>query len=558
MLRDLQIKQKITSMPLIAGITFFLIIVILILLNNYNKSLSNKIQSHYYPLLELNQNYEDHFSELQNSLQDAVATADTLEIEKSEFLFNSLYANIDKSSKGENNNEVNFKQLAEDLDQYYSIAKLVSIRMISEATDEDLVHDLELMTVKYNLVKQSFSNNVNFYKEAISNEFEALNYNQNLSLLIIIIATFLAAILIGWISKIIIKSITDPLKDVVNLANEVGSGNLDAEVSEVTNDEFGLLKEAFREMIIKIKSLLKEKDHTLKDLESEVKVRKKAERELNKHKNNLEELVQERTKELESTNVTLEKQIKVRKKAEEKQKLLIEEIENINQELKNFAYVVSHDLKAPLRAIGSLSDWIRNDYADKLDDEGQELIRLLDTRVKRMHNLIEGILQYSRVGRMMEEKVFVDLNDTVKGAIELISPPDNISIEVDNELPAVVIEKTRIEQIFQNLISNAIKYMDKPKGNINIGSSSKNGIMNFYVTDNGPGIEKKYFDKIFQIFQTLNARDNFESTGVGLSLVKKIVEMYGGKIWVESKLNEGSTFYFSLPKKLILETKESN
>ena len=122
-------------------------------------------------------------------------------------------------------------------------------------------------------------------------------------------------------------------------------------------------------------------------------------------------------------------------------------------------------------------------------------------------------------------------------------------------LPSVIFEKTRIEQVFQNLLSNAIKYMDKPKGNIKIGTTSNNGFWNIFIEDNGPGIEKKYFDKIFQIFQTLNARDNFESTGVGLSLVKKIIEMYGGKIWVESKLNKGSTFYFSLPKKIVNEPK---
>ena len=119
-------------------------------------------------------------------------------------------------------------------------------------------------------------------------------------------------------------------------------------------------------------------------------------------------------------------------------------------------------------------------------------------------------------------------------------------------------EKTRIEQVFQNLLSNAIKYMDKPEGKINIGTSIKNGSLNIFVEDNGPGIEEKYYDKIFQIFQTLNARDNFESTGVGLSLVKKIIEMYGGKLWVESELNKGSTFYFSLPKTIVIESKKRN
>jgi len=548
MFKKFNIKQKIVAIPILVGVTFFIVVIILIVLNNYNKNLSGKIQTHYYPLLELSQDLEDNFYELQRNLQDAVATADSQEIFRADILYDSLKTRIHKASIDYANEDVDFILLNENLRQYYNIAKKVSHRMITEATDEDLVTDIELMTNKYNYIKELFSKNKIFYQESISTEFEQLHISQNISLMVIAIATFFVALLIGWISWVLVKSINDPLQDVVNVAHEVGSGNLDVYVSSSSNDEIGVLKDAFREMIGKINLLLKEKDDALNDLISEIKVRKKTEIELQRHKNNLEELVSERTKELETTNKNLQKEIRVRQKAENKQKQLLEKVENINQELKNFAYIVSHDLKAPLRAIGSLSDWLRTDYEDKLDDEGRELIRLMDTRVKRMHNLIEGILQYSRVGRISEEKVEVDLNDVVSGAIDLIPPPDNIRIEVVDKLPKIVFEKTRIMQVFQNLISNAIKYMDKAKGEITIGCNENNRHYKFYVTDNGPGIDEKYFDKIFQIFQTLNARDNFESTGVGLSLVKKIVEMYGGKIWVESKLQEGSTFYFSLPK----------
>jgi len=135
----------------------------------------------------------------------------------------------------------------------------------------------------------------------------------------------------------------------------------------------------------------------------------------------------------------------------------------------------------------------------------------------------------------------------VNNVIELISPPDNFKIEVEN-LPTVYVEKTRIEQVIQNLLTNAIKYMDKPHGEISIGCIAENGLWKISVRDNGPGIEKKYFNKIFQIFQTLNARDDFESTGVGLSLVKKIIEMYGGEIKVKSQMGEGTTFIFTLPR----------
>jgi signal transduction histidine kinase len=234
-----------------------------------------------------------------------------------------------------------------------------------------------------------------------------------------------------------------------------------------------------------------------------------------------------------------------------KEKLLkkqAEELEKVNKELRAFAYIVSHDLKAPLRAIGSLANWLAMDYGHKLEEEGREQIKLLIGRVKRMHELIDGILQYSRVGRIREQMSEVDLNELVQEVIDLIAPPKNVRIKVKNELPAIFCERVRMQQVFQNLLSNAIKFMDKPRGEIKIGCVEEDGYVEIHVADNGPGIEEKYFNKIFQIFQTLNPRDEIESTGVGLTLVKKIVEMYGGKIWVESKVGQGSTFFFTMPK----------
>ena len=173
---------------------------------------------------------------------------------------------------------------------------------------------------------------------------------------------------------------------------------------------------------------------------------------------------------------------------------------------------------------------------------------LLIGRVKRMNELINGILQYSRIGRVEDEKSAVDLNHLVSEVIDLVAPPQNIQVEIQDELPTVLGEMTRLEQVFQNLISNAVKYMDKPDGKIKIGCDSESRDWLFRVADNGPGIEEKYHAKIFQIFQTLAPRDVCESTGIGLTVVKKIVETYGGKIWVKSDVGTGSTFYFTLPK----------
>ncbi|SCY06016.1 PAS domain S-box-containing protein [Nitrosospira sp. Nl5] len=246
--------------------------------------------------------------------------------------------------------------------------------------------------------------------------------------------------------------------------------------------------------------------------------------------------------------VAMMRDISERKLVEEQKSRLMAELESANEELKDFAYVVSHDLKSPLRAIGALADWLSTDYADKFDDEGKEHMRLLVSRVHRMSNLIDGILQYSRVGRVKEALIKLDLGQVVQEVIDLLSPPVNVTISVEAPLPNIIAEPTRVQQIFQNLLSNAIKYMDKPRGEIRIGCSAEGDQWKFSVSDNGPGIEPRHFEKIFQLFQTLAPRDRIESTGVGLALVKKIVEMYGGRIWVESVPGEGSTFFFTLPQ----------
>ena len=226
---------------------------------------------------------------------------------------------------------------------------------------------------------------------------------------------------------------------------------------------------------------------------------------------------------------------------------LLKDLKNVNKELKDFAYIVSHDLKAPLRAIGSLSNWLYNDYADKLDDDGKENLELLVGRVKRMHDLIEGILQYSRIGRVKETPVDIQLNEIIDEVVDLLAPPSHFTVNVETSLPTIKAERTRISQVFQNLVSNAIKYNDKPEGNITIGCLTEDGQHKIYVKDNGPGIDEKYHEKIFQIFQTLSARDEHESTGIGLTIVKKIIENIGGNIVVESTPNIGTTFWINLP-----------
>lgn len=236
-----------------------------------------------------------------------------------------------------------------------------------------------------------------------------------------------------------------------------------------------------------------------------------------------------------------------RKKAEEAQKHILDDLQYANKDLRDFAYITSHDLKSPLRAISTLATWIDKDYADKFDENGKEQMKLLIGRVDRMNQLIEGLFQYSSLGSFKSERVEIETKDLIRKVMGKIDKAPGIKLNISDQIPSIVFEKNRLEQIFFNLIHNAVTYMGKEEGEVSIDYELKEKFHYFYIKDTGIGIEDKYFEKIFQIFQTLQSRDDLESAGIGLALVKKIVEMNGGKIWVESELNEGSRFSFTLP-----------
>jgi PAS domain S-box-containing protein len=246
--------------------------------------------------------------------------------------------------------------------------------------------------------------------------------------------------------------------------------------------------------------------------------------------------------------VAIRADITERKRAQERQNDLMGELKEINEQLNQFAYVVSHDLKAPLRAISSLADWLITDYGDKVGESGREQFAMLLGRTKRMNSLVDGILRYSRITRQHEELVTVDVNQLLREVCEMLSPPPGIVVRIEPGLPTLAGERTRLTQVFENLISNAVKYMGKPEGEISIGCEDDVTHWKFHVRDTGSGIEERYYEKIFQIFQTLAARDDRESTGIGLAIVKKNVELSGGRVWVNSTMGVGSTFYFLIPK----------
>jgi signal transduction histidine kinase len=309
------------------------------------------------------------------------------------------------------------------------------------------------------------------------------------------------------VSVIISSSLSKPIMRLLKIAQQITAGNFHHRVTVKSSDEVGLLEQSFNDM--------------LEHLENST--------------TSVEQLNQE---------------IRQRELAEDRQAELLSQLEDTNNELKDFAYIVSHDLKAPLRGISTVASWLQEDYSDKLDDTGREHLGMLVRRAERMRGLIEGVLQYSRVSRAHEEIQAVDLHETLPEIIDLLAVPDNITVTINKPLPTVLYQATRLKQIFQNLLSNAIKYIDKPEGKIDIDYTEDETSWTFSLSDNGPGIDEKYFDKIFGIFQTLDSRDEYESTGVGLAIIKKAVEATGGRIWVTSQLGQGSTFSFTIPKTL--------
>ncbi|WP_324676397.1 sensor histidine kinase [Hymenobacter sp. GOD-10R] len=227
----------------------------------------------------------------------------------------------------------------------------------------------------------------------------------------------------------------------------------------------------------------------------------------------------------------------------------ITQLERRNQELDQFAYVVSHDLKAPLRGIESATRWIEEDMGEELPPHIQEFLVLMRTRVHRMENLITGILELSRVGRVQQATERVNVRELLTEILDSLAPPEGFRLDLPTYLPTFVTPRVLLQQVFTNLISNALKYHDHPAtGSVRVSCREDRQQYTFAVSDDGPGIAPEYHERIFLIFQTLTARDTLESTGVGLAIVKKIVEGQGGNIHVESSEGQGATFIFTWPK----------
>jgi chemotaxis family two-component system sensor kinase Cph1 len=228
---------------------------------------------------------------------------------------------------------------------------------------------------------------------------------------------------------------------------------------------------------------------------------------------------------------------------------LNEELHRSNRELEQFAYVASHDLQEPLRMISSFTQLLQKRYKDKLDDDAQQFIQYAVEGAIRMQVLINDLLNFSRIGTRGQQFTPVDLNHVLGKTISnlSVSIKEKNALITNDELPSVIGDENQLVQLMQNLVGNALKFC-KTSPRIQISAVEKDDHYIFSVKDNGIGIGKEYFDKIFLIFQRLGSREEYGGTGIGLAICKRIVERHGGRIWVESEFGEGATFCFTLKK----------
>ncbi|MFH1854182.1 MAG: ATP-binding protein [Candidatus Omnitrophota bacterium] len=419
----------------------------------------------------------------------------------SEVYFNlKKYVNRYKNIASSDKELVLIKGIEDDLDRFNTalLAIIDAQDRIVKERGWDLVKLQEDLKGQLNKAVDKELLQIDENKKYIKNRIAIIN---TLIFIIVGVVAFIAIFVIFYT----LNSITNPIQKLYEGAEVIGTGNLDYRLDIKTGDEIQDLAEGFNRMAGELKELY----------------------------TNLENKVKERTAQLAEANNALGLK---------------------NKELDDFTYIVSHDLKEPLRGVKAFTKLLMEDYSGKLDADGKEYLKTISESSTRMTGLIEDLLNLSRIGRIKNIEPDVDLNEVlseVKKNLQYSLEEKKVDLKIAGSFPKVTCDRIRISEVFSNLISNAVKYSKKDvRPVVELGYSDRDDAYEFYVKDNGIGIEKQYHDRVFQIFQRLHAKGEYEGTGAGLTIVKKIVENHGGKIWLDSEPGKGATFYFTLNKRL--------
>lgn len=341
---------------------------------------------------------------------------------------------------------------------------------------------------------------------------------QYLGLGLLVVAMFIAVSVALWLGRAIVR----PVKMLTKTATDIASGHLDQRVEKLRDDEIGQLATAFNRMTDNLV-------HT--------------QQELREHQANLEKTVEQRTEDLQ-------KEVEEHKRAEAELSRYMEKLENSNRELDEFAYIAAHDLKEPLRGIHNYASFLQEDYSDKLGAEGRNYLERMQRLAERQTALIDRLLAYSRIGSnelVVELADIENIVDNVAEDLKTFLESQQVELRRPTRLPKLVCNPVRVGELFQNLIVNASKYNDKAEKWVEVGCNLKDNTQVFYVRDNGIGIAPQHQESVFRMFKRLHEQNKYGGgTGAGLTIVKKIVQRHGGRIWLESVPGEGTTFYFTL------------
>lgn len=350
-------------------------------------------------------------------------------------------------------------------------------------------------------------------------------YERLWSYLAIVIGVSALALTVSWLlSSWLQASVTKPILDITGVARHViESRDFTLRAKKTTEDEIGYLVSAFNDMLVEIERQTEAQRETNLALVAQVEDRRKAEAEVHRLNSELEERVERRTMELEATN----------------------------KELESFSYSVSHDLRAPLRAVDGYAQMLEEDHGERLDDDGRRMLAIVRQEAIRMGRLIDDLLAFSKLGRNpLDATTTVDMTAMAREvAEELLGNLDRERVRLDVwPLPPVKGERALLRQVWVNLISNALKYSGgQPRSEILITGEVSANEATYRVADNGVGFDMKFSGKLFNVFQRLHRSEEFEGTGVGLAIVQRIVARHGGRVRADSKIGQGATFFFSLP-----------